>query len=110
MAEKLKTAEADNAKLQQRVEELEGRVAALKELNAELRGKIVDQVKASPFVEHEGVLWKREADGGVKPIAYCPSCQLAMHSGIGTIEFNFHVAISKPFQPYLVEKIAEELS
>jgi hypothetical protein len=113
MAEKLKTAEADKASLEKRVAELEERVTELKELNAELRGKIVAFAKASSYEDHEGVLWKREADGSVKPIAYCPDCQRAMHS-VGFHRVN-EVKCSKcglvaPFQPYRVEKIAAELS
>ena len=115
ITDQLKLIEAGKAASDKRVAELENRVAELEEENADLRGKIVAQVKASPFEEHEGVLWKREPDGGVKPIAYCPNCQMAM-SVVRAIRYPDNKVecslchFKAPFQPYRVEQIAAELS
>jgi hypothetical protein len=106
--DQLRKLEADKAAL-------EKEATTLREQNAQLREKIVALTKANTFEEHDGVLWKREPDGAVKPIAYCPTCQLAMHTDKGNVYFNQKVECSKcgfqaPFKPFRVEQIAAELS
>ena len=80
--------------------------------NAELHGQIDGQLKTTGFVESEGVLWKKKADGRYERNPYCPICKLVMAPSppmlpvyISCIKCSFNA----PFKPDNVDRIISEL-
>lgn len=73
---------------EQRYELLERENEVLKLENARLKGENEAMRRTSPrpeFVESNGALFKRKADGTFEPIAYCPDCKSALSSPIEPI-------------------------
>ncbi len=104
---------------QERYNELEKENERLKHENEELtresarmKKQINEQLQTAGFVEAEGVLWKKKANGQYERNPYCPVCKLVMSPSppmlpvfISCIKCSF----TAPFKPDYLQEIISEL-
>jgi len=67
---------------------LKVRVAELEELNHSLSKDLEEKQTRDEFVEHRGMLFKRDSKGGYIEAVYCPKCQGPMGAGFNNFPFQ----------------------
>lgn len=67
---------------------LKARVAELEELNHRLSKELESNLKRDEFVEHRGMLFKRDSKGGFLETVYCPKCHGPMGAGFKNFPFQ----------------------
>ena len=80
----------DKERLEKQLKELQEANAGLVKERGTLRSQLASYQAATEYVEHRGVLFKRQARGGYALIPYYSSCHVPL-SGIE----GFHMACSK---------------
>jgi len=80
----------DKQRLEKQVKELQEANAGLVKDCGTLRSQLAGYQAAAEYVEHRGVLFKRQARGGYALIPYCAAC----HVPLGSVE-GLHMSCAK---------------